>query len=86
LHYDGTLAIIKAECTRVVCEEVDEAVDDNVAWSSKGVVPVAFHDNVFMSLNLSFFTWAAGGEVREESLPVFSNGSMSSSHASEAGT
>jgi len=64
---------------------VDEAVDNNVAWSSRGVVPVAFHDNVFMSLNLSFAAWAAGGEIREESLSVFSDGSMSSGHASEAG-
>jgi len=60
--HDGTLAIIKAECTRVVHKEVDKAVDDDVAQSSGGVISVAFHDNVFTSLNLSFATWAAGGE------------------------
>jgi len=31
LHYDRVLSIIKAECTRVICEEVDKAIDDNVA-------------------------------------------------------
>ena len=83
--HDGTLAIIKAECTRVVHEEVDETVNDDVAQLSGGIMFVVFHDNVFMSLDLSFTTWAAGGEVREESLSVFSDGGMSSSHASEAG-
>ena len=86
MRCDGTLAIIKAKCTRVVHEEVNKAVDDGVAWLSRRVVPIAFHDNVFTSLNLSFATWAAGGEMREESLSVFSDGGMSSSHVSEAGT
>ena len=36
--HDRTLAIIKAECTRVVHEEVDKAVDDDVAWLSGGVM------------------------------------------------
>jgi len=36
--HDGTLAIIKAECTRVVHEEVDKAVDDDVARLSGGVM------------------------------------------------
>ena len=83
--HDGTLAIIKAECTRVVHEEVDETVNDDVARLSGGIMSVVFHDNVFMSLDLSFAAWAAGREVREESLSVFSDGGMSSSHASEAG-
>jgi len=60
---------------------VDEAVNDDVAWSCGGVMPVAFHDDVFSGLNLSFTTGAASGEVREESLSVFSNGGMTSSHA-----
>jgi len=38
----------------------------------------------FSGLNFSFATRAAGGEVREESLFVFSNGGMTSSHVSEA--
>ena len=65
---------------------MNKAVNDDVAQSIGGVVPVTFHDNVFMGLDLSFATWTAGGEVREESLSVFSNGSMSSSHAGEMGT
>jgi len=60
-------------------------VDDDVTQSSGGVVPVAFHDNMFTSLNLSFAAWTAGGEVRERSLSVFSDGGMSSDHVSEAG-
>ena len=65
---------------------MDEAIDDDVAWSHGGVMSVAFHDNVFLGLNLSFTTRATGGEVREESLSVFSNRSMTSSHASEVST
>ena len=65
---------------------MDEAIDDNVAWLHGGVMSVAFHDNVFLGLNLSFTTRATGGEVREESLSVFSNRSMTSSHASEVST
>ena len=45
---------------------------------------IAFHNNVFSSLDFSFVTRAAGGKVREESLSVFSNGGMASSHVSEA--
>ena len=47
---------------------------------------VAFHDYVFTSLNFSFTTWAVGWEIGEESLSIFSNGSMSSGHASESST
>jgi len=86
LYCDGTLSIIKAKCFRVVCKKVDKAIDDDVAWSCGGVMSVAFHDNVFLGLNLSFITRATGGEVRKESLSVFSNRSMTSSHASEAST
>jgi len=86
LHHDETLAIIKAKCARVVCKEVDETVDDVVAQLCRGVMPIAFHDNVFMGLDLSFTTWVAGREVWEKSLSVFSNGGMSSSHVGETGT
>jgi len=47
---------------------------------------VTFYDNVFLGLNLSFVTWAAGGEVGEESLFVFFNRGMSSSHVGETST
>ena len=64
---------------------MDETVNDDVAWSSGEIVSVIFYDNMFTSLDLSFAAWAASGEVREESLSVFSNGGMSSSHVYEAG-
>jgi len=48
-----------------------------VTWR---VMHVTFHDNVLSGLNLSFATWAAGGEVWEESLSVFTDGGVSSSH------
>jgi len=53
---------------------VDKAIDDDVAWLHRGVMPITFHDNVFSSLNFSFATRATGGEMREESLSIFSNG------------
>jgi len=65
---------------------MDEAVNDYVTQLCGGVVHVTFHDNVFSGLNLSFTTWAAGGEVREKSLSVFSNRGMSGSHAGETST
>jgi len=49
-------------------------------------MPNTLHDNVFSGLNISFATWATGGEMGEKSLSVFSNGSMSSSHVSELST
>ena len=63
---------------------MDEAVDDDVAWPRGGVMSITLHNDVFLGLDFSFTTRAAGGEVREESLSVFSNGGMASSHASEA--
>jgi len=83
---NGTLSIIKAKCTWIICKEVNKAVNDNVAWLSGGIMQVAFHDYVFTSLNFSFTTWAVGWEIGEESLSIFSNGSMSGGHASESST
>jgi len=83
LHCNGALSIVKAEHTRVVCEEVYKAIDDDVAWPHGGVIQVAFHDNVFAGLNFGFTTC---GEIREESLSIFSNGSMTSGHVSESST
>ena len=65
---------------------MDEAVNDDVAQSSRGVMPVALYDNVFMGLDFSFITWAASGEVWKESLSVFSDRGMSSSHVGETDT
>jgi len=83
---NGTLSIVETKGSRVICEEMDEAVNDDVAQPHGRVMHVTFHDNVFLGLNLSFTTQAAGREVREESLSVFSNGGMSSSYASELST
>ena len=65
---------------------MNKAVDDGVAWLCGGVMPIAFHDNVFSGLNLGFTTGATGGEVREELLSVLSNGGMASGHAGEVST
>jgi len=65
---------------------VDKAIDDDVAWLRGGVMPIILHDDVISSLDFSFATRAAGGEVGEESLSVFSNGGVASSHAGEAST
>jgi len=81
---DGTLSVVKAKCFRVVCKEVDKAIDDDVARTRGGIMSITFHDDVFLGLNFSFATRAAGGEVGEESLSVFSDGGMASGHAGEA--
>jgi len=49
-------------------------------------MPIILYDNVFSSLNFGFTTRAAGREVGEESLSVFSNGGVTSSHAGETST
>ena len=82
-HHNGTLSIVKAKCTQVVYEEVYEAVNDDIAWLSRGIIQVAFYNNVFMGLNFGFATWTASWKMREESLSIFSNKSMSGDHASE---
>jgi len=65
---------------------VDEAVDDDVAGACRWVMEVAFHDDVFLSLNFSFTAQAADGKVGEESLSIFSNGGVACGHACEAST
>jgi len=85
-HRDRTLSIVKAECTRVVYEEVDKTIDDDVVQPCGGVMQVTFHNNMLMGLNLSFITWAASGKVEKESLSIFSNESMASGYISESST
>jgi len=63
---------------------VDKAIDDDVAWSRRGVMSITLHNDVISSLDFGFATRAAGGEMREESLFVFFNGGVASSHAGEA--
>ena len=74
LHCNGSLSIVKTKGSRVIHKEMDEAVDDDVAWSCGRVIHVTFYDDVFLGLNFSFTTWATSREVGEESLSVFSNG------------
>jgi len=62
---------------------VNKAVDDSVAGACGRIMSFAFHDNMFTGLDFSFATRAAGGEVGEESLSVFSNGGMAGGHAGE---
>jgi len=47
---------------------------------------VILYDNVFSSLNFGFTTQAASGKVGEESLSIFSNGSMACGHVYEVST
>ena len=65
---------------------MDKAVDDDIIWLCRGIMSITFHDNVFSSLNFSFATRTTGGEIREESLSVFSNRGMTSSHVGEVST
>ena len=82
---DDISTIVKTECARVVCKEVDKAVYDDIAWTCGWVVCIALHDDMFSCLDFSFTAWAANGEVRDESLSILPNGSVASSHASETG-
>ena len=62
---------------------MNKTVDDYIAWSSRWVVDIIFHNNMFMSLDSSLSARVVDGELREESLMIFSNRSMSSGHVSE---
>jgi len=62
-HRDRTLSVVKAKCFRVICKEVDKAINDDVARARGGIVSVTFHDDVFLGLNFCFATRASGGEV-----------------------
>jgi len=62
---------------------VDKVVYDDIAWSCGWVMCIALHDNMFLCLDFSFTTQVADGKVREESLSILPNGSMTGSHASE---
>ena len=84
--YGGSLSIVKAEHSRVVCKEVDEAVDNGVIGACRRVIEVIFHDNVFLSLNFGFLIWAASGKVGEKPLSILSNRGMACGHACEAST
>jgi len=41
--------IVEAEGCRVICKEVDKAVDDGVAWPCRGVMEVVLHDDIVMT-------------------------------------
>ena len=84
-HCNDISTIIKTECARVVCKKVDKAVYDDIAWTCGQVICITLHDDMFSCLDFSFAARAADGEMREESLSIFSNESVASSHASETG-
>jgi len=63
LRCDGFLSIAKIKGSWIVCKEVDEAIDDGVAQSCRKVIQVAFHNDVFLSLDFGFTTWATSREV-----------------------
>ena len=65
---------------------MDEAIDDDIAQSHGGTVSITLYDDVFLSLHFGFTTRAAGGKLGEESLSIFSNGGVTSSHTGEAST
>jgi len=65
--HEGSLSIIKAKSCRIFCQEVHKAIDDYV----------------FTGLDSSLSTKVVDRELREESLTIFSNRSMSSGHANE---
>jgi len=35
---DGTLSIVKAKCTWVVCKEVDKTVNDDISRACEGII------------------------------------------------
>jgi len=84
-RHDDISTIVKTEYARVVYQEVDKAVYDDIAWTCGWVVCIVLHDDMFLCLDFSFTTWAADGEVREESLSILPNGGVASSHVSETG-
>jgi len=86
LRHNVFLSVVKTKSSRIIYKEVDEAVNDGITQSHRRVIQVTFHDDVFSGLNFNFTTWATGREVGEESLSVFSNGGMTSSHVSESST
>ena len=37
-RHDGTLSIVKAKCTWVVCKEVDKTVNDDISRACGGII------------------------------------------------
>ena len=77
---------LTTEDYRVVCWEVNKAVDDDITWSCGEVVEVILHNDMFMCLYLSLATGAAEGEVRKEALLVLANRGMACGHTGKTGT
>jgi len=80
------LTIIKAKGCGVVHQEVNEAVDDDITWSCRGIAEVTLHNNMFMCLYLSLATGIAKGRVRKEALLVLTNGGIICGHMGKTGT
>jgi len=50
------LAIVKAEGCGVIYQKVDKAVNNNVAWSCRGVIKIALHNDVLLYLHICLVT------------------------------
>ena len=85
LHRLGSLSIVKTEGSGVIVEEVNKAIDDNVAWPSRWVIPWTLHNDMFMGLEFSLSAWAAKAGVGEETLAVLADGGVVCGHAGELG-
>ena len=80
-----TSTVVKTEGCRIVCQEVDKAVNDDVAWSCGGAMEVTLHDNMFTCLHICLATWTAKGGVGEEVLTILADRDMAPGHVGEAG-
>ena len=81
-----SLSVVKAKSSKIVCKEVNEAVDDDDVKVCRWVMEVALHDNMFLSLNFGFTAWAASREIRKEFLFIFSNRHVACGYVCEAST
>jgi len=65
LCFVKTSTIVKTEGCRIVCQGVDKAVNDDVAWSCGGVMEVVLHDDIFMCLHIHLTTQTAEGVLSQ---------------------
>ena len=79
-HCIGWLTIVKWKSSRIVIEEVNKTIDNNVAWSCGQTVEVTFYNNVFTGLDIGFATRATDRGVGKEFLLVLINRSMFCGH------
>ena len=80
-----SLSIVKTEGSGVIVEEVNKAIDDDVAWPSRWVILWTLHNNMFLGLEFSLSAWAAEAGVGEKTLAVLANGGVACGHAGKLG-